>query len=309
MVYWLQDLQGRAIEQLLTKKLGTLGRLAGRIASRYEQRLLRQSRRVITIAPGHDRYLPESVLNQDRFDLLENWCDPDDVPLVSRSTEWSRSQSLHNTLNVVYSGTLGLKHDLPVFIALAENCRNDRDVRIVIVSSGAAADLVREEAKLRGLNNLVVLPFQHFNEVPNVLGSAAVLIAPLDPSAGSFCVPSKILSYHCAGRPTVVSIDETNPVAHLIDRAKSGFVVRPGDTQEFVTAVRVLLANADLRQALGHNARQHAEANFKLQIIAARFLSILKKASVPVTHTPSAKEPEGSLRMVAVATSNMPLSE
>jgi glycosyltransferase involved in cell wall biosynthesis len=42
------------------------------------------------------------------------------------------------------------------------------------------------------LDNVVNLPFQPYKDVPKVLASAAVLIAPLDPSAGSFCVPSTV---------------------------------------------------------------------------------------------------------------------
>ncbi len=86
----------------------------------------------------------------------------------------------------------------------------------MIVSSGHAAEALRSLALEKGLTNLLVLPFQPYADVPKVLASATVLIAPLDTSAGTFCVPSKVLSYFCAGRPTVIAIDQHNPVATTI---------------------------------------------------------------------------------------------
>lgn len=279
-VYWLQDLQGTAIAELLGKKLGAAGRLLGELGKAVEQRMLTLSDHIVTIAPQHEALLPARIQREHRFTLLENWANIEEIPVLAADNDWAARHGLDRTTNVVYSGTLGFKHDLRVFPALAAALREHADARVVLVSSGAAADNVRDIARADGLSNLVVLPFQPYECVPKVLASASVLIAPLDPSAGSFCVPSKVLSYLCAGRPTVLAIDAANPAARMIASASAGVTVPPGDTNAFICAVLQFIANRELRRSCGEGARKFAESTFSLDSIVPRFLRILESAGV-----------------------------
>jgi glycosyltransferase involved in cell wall biosynthesis len=248
---------------------------------------------VITIAHAHEEFLPPQVRNAGRFTTLENWANIEDIPPLPNQNDWSVRHRLDTTVNILYSGTLGFKHDLKVFPALAAAFRDRPNVRVVVVSSGAAADFVSAEASRSRLENLVVLPFQPYEELPSVLASAAVLIAPLDPSAGSFCVPSKVLSYLCAGRPSVLAIDAANPAAQIIESASGGITVRPGDTEGFVDAVRCLIDDPLARHRMGRSARAYAEAAFSVETVSKRFLRILETAGI---------------RMEAAARSYVPLN-
>jgi colanic acid biosynthesis glycosyl transferase WcaI len=275
IIYWLQDLQGRAMHELLGAKFGFPGRVVGSFADIWEQEVLDRSRMVITIAAGHEAALPQTVRSEGRYALLENWANIDELPVFDVCNDWSRRLGLDRTRNVIYSGTLGMKHDLRIFRTMAAAFRRLSDVRIVVVSSGQAADQVRQEAATDRLSNLIVLPFQPNLDVAKVLASATVLVASLDPSAGSFCVPSKVLSYLCAGRPIVVALDNRNPVAHMVQMAGAGVVVPPGDTAAFVAAVASALRNTDLSIQQGRAARAYAERLFDLDAVAAKFIQIL----------------------------------
>jgi colanic acid biosynthesis glycosyl transferase WcaI len=279
LVYWLQDLQGRAIHDLLGRKLGLLGRVLGSFAYLWEQHIIEKSRMVITIAEGHERELPFAVRQEGRYALLENWANIEEFPQFSVDNDWSVHNGLDKTLNVVYSGTLGLKHDLTTFIALALHFADYPDVRVVVVSSGHASDTLRMQAAAQGLRNLIVLPFQPYEDVPKVLASAAVLVAPLEASAGGFCVPSKVLSYLCAGRPTVIAIDANNPAAATIQRVGAGTVVQPGDAKGFVNAVVGFLNDEGSRELAGRRARVYAEQTFGLDQVTQKFLAIFSRTN------------------------------
>ena len=137
-VYWLQDIQGRAIHDLLGRKFGFPGRVLGSWAYIWEQCMIERSHVVITIAHGHESELPTSVRRAGRFTLLENWANIEDIPVFSHANDWTVRHSLDKTVNIVYSGTLGLKHDLGTFLTLAAAVHYREDVRIVVVSSGAS---------------------------------------------------------------------------------------------------------------------------------------------------------------------------
>jgi glycosyltransferase involved in cell wall biosynthesis len=270
---------------LLGSKFGFLGRVAGSFADILEQQILERSRLVITIAAEHEHVLPAAVRYEHRCAVLENWANIDELPVLEPDNQWSRRFGLHLTRNIVYSGTLGMKHDLGSFVKLAHAFKDLADVRVVIVSSGQAADLVARQASREGLANLLVLPFQPNREVPQVLASASVLIASLDPSAGGFCIPSKVLSYLCAGRPIVIALDERNPAARMVREAGAGAVVKPGDSQALIDAVADSLFYSERRRQQGAAARLYAERVFDLNDIASRFLQILKRAGVEPSTT------------------------
>ena len=67
---------------------------------------------------------------------------------------------------------------------------------LVVVSEGRGADWLAEQG--RNEPALRLLPYQPYDRLPEVLASADVLIAVLEPEAGAFSVPSKILTYLCA---------------------------------------------------------------------------------------------------------------
>lgn len=300
-VYWLQDLQGRAMHDLLGRKFGLAGRAIGGLTHIWEQHILEHSAVIINIAADHERELPITVRTENRHALLENWADIEEFPTYPADNDWASRHGLAQTDNIIYSGTLGLKHDLQMFYGLAEALKSRPNARLVIVSSGQAAETVTEEAARRQLTNLLVLPFQPYTEVPQVLASAAVLIAPMDTSAGGFCIPSKILSYLCAGRPTVIAIDESNPAAHTIRQTGSGTVVRPGDAPGFVAAVCAFLDDPATRLATGHRARAYAEATFALDTVVPKFLSIIARAGTPLLPAPLATSPAALARSTSVS--------
>ncbi|CAN5295140.1 hypothetical protein BH18ACT4_BH18ACT4_13690 [soil metagenome] len=145
----------------------------------------------------------------------------------------------------------------------------------MVVSEGAGGDwLVRERAS-RGLENLVLLPYQPFDQLPDVLGTADVLLALLASDAGVFSVPSKILSSLCAGRPVLAAMPLANLGARTIEGAGAGIVVAPDDVEGFLAGAEKLLADERLRHHQGRSARAYAEQTFDIERITDRFEPIL----------------------------------
>ena len=107
------------------------------------------------------------------------------------------------------------------------------------------------------------------------------MVALLEPDAAAFSVPSKVLSYLSAGRPTIALLPDGNPAATDV-RAAGGFVAAP--SSEGATAAADWLAatvadGPDALGALGGRARQLAERKFDIDTITDRFELILTAAA------------------------------
>ncbi|MDQ4143474.1 MAG: glycosyltransferase [Actinomycetota bacterium] len=171
-----------------------------------------------------------------------------------------------------------LKHDPALLLELAAAVT--QHAKVVVVSSGIGADWVREPAAQRRLDNLDVLPFQPYERLPEVFASGDVLVALLEPDAGVFSVPSKALSYHCAGQAILCAVPAENLAARIVERHETGLTVAPGDVGAFVAAARRLLRDEGLRRESGRNARRYAEATFDIAAIADRFEAVIQRARI-----------------------------
>lgn len=279
-VVWLQDLIGEATVRLLAARLPAgLGEAVGRYYQRLEAAQLRRADAVVAITDDFRPVLDRMRVDPSRIHTVENWAPLADVPVRPQANPWSRTHDLAGKTVLLYTGTLGMKHNPALLVALAEAFRGDPNVRVVVTSHGAGADFLCREADVRKLSNLAVLGFQPFEAMPNVLGSAAVLLAVLEPDAGVFSVPSKVLTYLCAARPLVLAVPEANLAARLVRRERAGLTVDPSDEAGFATAVRTILSDSAEAEAMGRRARAYADAAFPIDAIADRFEAILAPAA------------------------------
>ena len=274
-VYWVQDLLGIATDRILRSKLPLAGAVVGRYYVALERRLLGQSDAVVSITDDFRPIMAAYGVPDARHHVVENWAPLDELPVRPRRNAWAEAHGLADTRCLLYSGTLALKHNPDLLLQLALHFRDQDDVRIVVVSQGLGADWLRERRHALGLTNLVLLGFQPFDALPDVLASADVLLAVLEPDAGVFSVPSKVLSYLCAGRPVLLAVPPENLAAKIVDRHDAGVVVAPTDAAGFVAAADRMMREAALRERLGANGRRYAERTFDLDRITDTFEDLL----------------------------------
>jgi colanic acid biosynthesis glycosyl transferase WcaI len=279
-IMWVQDIHGLAIKRILGRKLPVVGHLAGWWYDRLERRLIRESAHTILISPDHQDLALSAGQHPERTTVLENWAVLADHPQRPKDSPWSRRHGLDTTANVVYAGTLGMKHNPGLLLALARSLSaSSPQSRVIVISEGVGADWLRQQIAVAPCPALVLLPFQPFAELPEALGAADVLTAILEPDASLFSVPSKTLSYLCAGRAQVAAVPLGNSAARMIMRMGAGMVVDPADVTGYTATVVGLLADAPRREAMATAARVYAESAFAPERIRAALLDIIAKAA------------------------------
>ena len=218
-----------------------------------------------------------------RASVIPNWAPLEDVYPADRDNR--RSTDLFDadaTLRLLYAGTLGRKHNPLLLVDLLRTIRaRGIDAALTVVSEGEPADELAEIARREPGLSMRVLPFQPAADLPEVLGSADVLVALLEPDATKFSIPSKVLSYMAAGRPILGLMPADNPAATDI-RASGGFVTEPGANAAELSAdwLAELVKDADGMAEIGQRTRLVAEQKFEAGSITDRFEAVLQTATV-----------------------------
>lgn len=274
-VLWHQDVQAVAIRSFAGKQLSR-GFLAVAKAIELGERWgSRRAKGIVVITDAfvdvHRRWG-----TADKVVVIPNWAPLDEIYPVARANAWAREHDLLDVPTLVYSGTLGLKHNPALMVGLAQRVRElGQPVRLVVVNEGPAAPVVRDEAARLGVP-LTLLPFQPYERLPEVLGSGDVLVVLLEQTAGAFSVPSKTLSYLCAGRPILGLMPGENLASQLVTTAGSK-VLEPVESSldEAAAWVAGVLADPAYAAELGQGSRELAEREFALKGAADKFEELL----------------------------------
>jgi colanic acid biosynthesis glycosyl transferase WcaI len=277
-VFWVEDVYSLAVDAGLRKKFSFVGGLVGGHYMRLEKKLLRRSDKVVLISEGFAPTVERWGVPMKDIYVEPLWPPLEELSVVAKDNAWSRRHGFDKTMNLMYAGTLGTKHDPEPLVALAEHFRNRSDVRVIVISEGAGTRYLQRRKAETGLTNLVLMPYQPYDQLPEGMGTADVLLALLDASAGEFSVPGKILSHLCAQRPTVAAVPLVNRAAKVVQESGGGYAVPVGDDGAFTTAIEWLVDDENLRREMGRRARQYAETAFDIRRIGQRFEEILESA-------------------------------
>ena len=162
------------------------------------------------------------------------------------------------TFTVGFVGTLKPWHGLSMLVRAFETlARRHRDVRLLIVGDGPGSAALQEDLAARGL-----IDFTHTtgavepSQVPSLLSSMTVAVAPYEPAAGFYFSPLKVFEYMAAGLPVVAS--RIGQLAAVIDDGITGLLCPAGDAGALAGALERLYRDERLRGRIGRAARERA---------------------------------------------------
>lgn len=275
---WHQDFYSIAVDKLVRKRIPVAGALIGKYYRWMERRQLLASDHIIAIT---EDFVPIMQCNfgvpAEKITVIPNWAPIETLPVLPKDNNWSRAHGLHDPFVFLYSGTLGMKHNPDILLQLALQCRDEPRATVVVVSEGIGAEWLSTRTAEHRLTNLIILPYQPFSILPEVLAAGDVLTAVLEEDAGVFSVPSKVLTYLCAARPLLLAVPAVNLAARIIREQKAGLTVPPSGVVEFLAAARQLREDPAANREMAENARRYAEENFNIAAIGDRFEELLKR--------------------------------
>jgi glycosyltransferase involved in cell wall biosynthesis len=276
-IYWVQDLLGIGIRTNLKKKLSSLGLLMGKYFQFFEKQLFMKSDHIVLISKSHEYFIPDKMFAENKVSVIENWAPLDEITPMAKQNNWSEMHGLDKKFCFLYAGTLGMKHNPELLLKLAIKLKNHQDCVIVVISEGLGANYLSHKKKQYALDNLILMGFQPYEQFSQILGTADVLLSILEPDAGVFAVPSKVLTYLCARKPLLLAVPQENLAAQIVINSEAGIVVSPTDEMGFINAALQLMDNKELRNRYAINGHDYAIKTFDIDKITDKFEAIIQK--------------------------------
>ncbi len=257
-----------------------IAEVTGGVRSPFLLELLRRGndyayeRADLIVTLGHDmaRRIVDKGVPKEKVVVVPDWVDCGRIrPLESNPFR----RIFGNKFVVMYSGNIGLSQQLEGVLEAADRMRDDDRILFAIVGEGARKNWLQERARAMGLNNVRFMPYQPLEQLGESLNAADLHLIPLAPGAAGCLVPSKIYGILAAGRPFIAMMEDSAEVAQIARDDAVGFVVRPGDVDALVGAIREAADAPEHLKQMGLRARRLAELRFDRTKVTSMFGSML----------------------------------
>jgi len=253
-VYWVMDLYPDVpIAFGMLKANG----LAARLLERVHRFCFRRADRIVVLGQCMKDRLIDKRVPAGRITVIGPWADVDELePLPADSNPLRRDWGLEGKFVVMYSGNLGLAHDIDTIMQAMTRLKDRDDIRFVFVGGGKRMTQVRQYAQEHHLPNAIFKPYQPRESIRESLSLADLHLISLAQPMTGLLVPSKLFGIMAAGRASVFVGDPASEVGRILIEHACGRIVREGDADRLTAAITELSSDRAACDQMGKSARQ-----------------------------------------------------
>ena len=222
------------------------------------------------IDPAKIHYMPNSFSTQIRT--------------VEHSQNRFRQRfGLQDKFVVMYSGNMGLLHELKTLLAVADSLADHDRIRFVFVGSGRRRGAV-QAAIDRGARNISLIEYQaDGDDLAHSLSAADVHFVSLRAGCEGLVVPSKFYGAIAAGRPVIYEGGARGEVARVIRATGCGTVVELGDAVGLRSAISSFYTDHDRCLRIGAIALDVHRTQYQSSALATAYCRAIARSLVAGT--------------------------
>lgn len=268
--FWYRCPTVLSLQDILPEAAVYVGLVRNPIAIRVFEALERFSYRMATRIAVITEKFRENLLNKRvnpaKIVCIPNWVNVDFIkPLPKLENGFRQKYDLGDRFLVLYSGNIALTQGLETVIKAASQLQSYADIRFVIVGEEKALATLQSHCDRVQTTNVILLPFQPREAVPEMLAAADVGLIVQRKNVISFNMPSKTQLLLASGRPIIASVPFDGSAAQVVNHSQGGVVVPPESPKALAEAVLKLYHDRNYGERLGAQGRQYAVEHYRFE--------------------------------------------
>jgi glycosyltransferase involved in cell wall biosynthesis len=238
----------------------------------------RRAARVVSLGPVMSQRLIEKGVAAERITVICNWATGDERIVRGSSNRLRAEWGLEDCFVVLYSGNLGIAHDVETpILALRGLLGEVPTLRLVFIGKGPRLAEAQRIARDAGVSAAVQFrPLVPFDMLPHSMGIADVALVTLRKGFEGLVVPSKLLGYMARGVPTLY-VGPPSDAQRLIEESAGGLSVSNGDVPGLVEILRRLAAGPDTLSQMSKSAEGFYHRRVARQFSLAHYQSVFEQ--------------------------------
>ena len=275
LVLWSMDLYPEVAVALAVLSAGsTIHRFLAAVA----RRLYGAADAIVSLGDVMTQRLISAGASADRIVTAANWVPGEVVsPIAPRDSAARQQWSPDRRTTVMYSGNLGMGHELDTALKAVAQVEDRSDLRVLLVGRGAMRERLQRLASELNLENVVFHPPQPLAKLADTLAAGDVHLVAQRPGTQGLIVSSKLYGIMAAGRAVLYVGPDDTEVAETIRRADCGLIAPPGDAPAVADALRALIGDAGRRADMGRRGREYYESHLGRDRSVGRIVEVIER--------------------------------
>jgi glycosyltransferase involved in cell wall biosynthesis len=222
---------------------------------------------VIALGDCMKARLLQHRVSGDRIVVAENWAD--------REIIFPSAFPAPKPLRILYSGNLGLAHDVATIRGVVERLASHPDLLFVFAGGGLERRLLIDFCQERGITNVSFQSYVRQQDLGASLAGCHVGLVTQKPATLGAVVPSKVYGLMAAGRPILYIGPSAATSALIIRRFNCGWQFECGDEAGVSMLLMHLLDHPEEIFDKGQNGREAFVVNYDKPAGVARVIRAL----------------------------------
>lgn len=209
--------------------------LATRFFEGVHRWLLKKADRIVVLGRCMKKVIASKGIPEDKMLLVTPWADPEELKSIPHEQNAFRHEhGLDGKFVVMYSGNLGLGHDITTLCGAMLALKDDPHIRFVFIGGGKRMKEIEKFTRENNIPAPLMLGYQPREKLSETLSAADVHIITQAAGTTGLIVPSKLWGILAVNRPAIYIGPDDTEVAMQIKEQNCGKVLAIGDIQPLI---------------------------------------------------------------------------
>ena len=196
-------------------------------------------------------------------------------PIPKSENPFCAEHGLTDKFVVLYSGKMGLGHNIELILEAAEKLRDNKDICFVFIGEGPKYSVVENFIAGHRSENIRLFPLQPDDVFPYSMACGDIGIVTQEAKMAHLFMPSKTYSMMACGQAILGIGTEHDDLYQLIRMEKIGFSMTENDADKLAKKIEALYRDKSAMAEYQKNARMVAERKFGMNALKDKYCRLL----------------------------------
>lgn len=251
-------------------------RLIIAILSHIEKTACKNAHYITVQSPGGVEYVINKGTKKDRVSYIYNSANKNDIDTtLTLKDTFKDDEGISGKILVTYAGIFSSFQNIDAIVDTAKSLVEKTDVVFYLVGSGTEYKRISERILTEKINNIRIMPYLPRTEYLRLINASDIALVSLDNRMHAPCIPGKMVNLLGLGKAVFAIIPNNSETQRMIEEAKCGICVSPGNIEEISQKLSTMIADGKLKE-YGANGRLFFERNLTSDVASLKYEKIME---------------------------------
>lgn len=267
------------IRDLWPESIHAVGAVSGRgligFLERIELFLYQKPHHIVALTPAFKRHMVKKGIAPEKVSIITNGADLEQFHPLNKENSFRTQYHFNDKFIASYVGTHGMAHALETVLKAAKLLEKEPRIQFLLVGDGAERENLLKQKEKMGLKNVLMLPQQKKELVPEILAASdACMVLLRETELFKTVIPSKIFEAMAMERPIILGVDGES--RKIVEDSGSGVFIEPESAEQLEDVVLKMSRDTAWAEGIGRTGGEFLRKHYSRDQLATKYLDVLK---------------------------------